>query len=67
MKKVRVDERKCLAYGVCVMTEPNVFILPDDADVAHIERAPVKDEEWMAIEEAVIACPASAISIMDEQ
>jgi ferredoxin len=65
MREVVVDQKKCLAYGVCLMTEPAVFDLPDDDDVAHVIRQPASDEEWRNVEEAVVQCPSAAISVVD--
>jgi ferredoxin len=65
MREVVVDQKKCLAYGVCMMTEPAVFDLPDDDDVAHVVRQPVNDDEWANTIEAVVQCPAAAIAIVD--
>jgi len=54
-----VDERECLAHGDCVEAAPDVFELDDIAVV--IGTAPLE-----TILAAAKACPAVAISIVDD-
>jgi ferredoxin len=65
MREVVIDQKKCLAYGVCMMTEPTVFNLPDDDDVAHVVRQPENDTERANVDEAIVLCPAAAIAYVD--
>jgi ferredoxin len=67
MADVIIDRKKCLAYGVCVMAEPRVFVLPDEDEVARVLRQPVVDDEWHGVNDAVIQCPTAAISIETAQ
>jgi ferredoxin len=66
VNQVRIDRRKCLAYGVCAMTAPDLFELPEDEDVAQLVRQPQTPREWQSAHEAAAGCPASAIAIEDE-
>lgn len=65
MKQVRIDGRKCLAYGVCAMTAPDLFELPDDEDTAQLVRQPQTAQEQQSADEAAAGCPASAIAVED--
>jgi ferredoxin len=58
--KVTVDPDVCCLYAQCVATAPEVFRIEDD-DLAY-DREP---EEVLrsAVEAAVAACPAQAISL----
>lgn len=67
MPDVVVDVKKCLAYGVCVMTEPRIFTLPDDEDVASVIRQPIAPDEWQGVNDAMVQCPTGAISLESPQ
>lgn len=55
-----IDESSCLAHGDCAEVAPEVFVVEDSARV--ITTAP----SGLLIE-AAEACPASAISVLDEE
>jgi ferredoxin len=55
-----VEPDECLAHGDCVEVAPEVFRLDDTAVV--IGTAPVE-----LLQEAAEACPAQAISILEEE
>ncbi len=55
-----VDPAECLAHGDCVEIAPDVFRLEDAAVV--IGTGPLE-----LLMEAAEACPAAAISIVDEE
>ena len=54
-----IDESACLAHGDCEQLAPNVFRVEDTAEV--IGRAPAE-----LLMQVAKACPAGAISIVDE-
>jgi ferredoxin len=55
-----VDPDECSAHGDCVEVAPDVFVLGDVAEV--IGTAPPDD-----LVRAAEACPAVAISVLDDQ
>lgn len=60
--KVRVDRTRCSGVGLCEMTAPAVFEVGADGQSHVIDENP-SDEERVAAQEAVNACPTSALSI----
>ncbi len=61
--KAAIDPDTCVACGVCPDVCPEVFELPEDADVARVKTSPVPEEHEDAAREAAEACPVDAISI----
>ena len=59
--KVHVDMNLCQSHGECVIAAPDVFELGDDDVLVWQEDVP--EERRAAVEEAVNACPMSAIRI----
>lgn len=56
------DASRCLGYASCVITDPARFDLGEDGKVKVLE--PVVDPGGYALaEEAVRACPASALKL----
>lgn len=64
MKNVKVDEGKCIACGLCESITSDIFKVEDVAQVIVDE---VPEELVDAVEEAIEACPTSAISWVDEK
>jgi ferredoxin len=58
--KVHVDMNLCQSHGECVFVAPDIFDLGDD-DVL-VWKEEVDDSERPRVEEAVRACPMTAIS-----
>ena len=58
--KVHVDMNLCQCHGECVFVAPDIFDLGDD-DVL-VWKEEVDDSERPRVEEAVRACPMTAIS-----
>ena len=52
---VKVDKKKCVGCGACVMTCPDGFEISDGV-------ARVKDSKADCIDEAIESCPVDAIS-----
>ena len=63
MKKPKVDQSKCEGHAVCVGLAPDVFDL-DDEGKAFVKNPKGANEE--TIQEAIDACPAFAISWIEE-
>ncbi len=64
--KVRVDAELCAGFGVCLGLSPEVFELHDDGyAVVLVSEVPPEQED--AVREAVSQCPASAISISEDE
>jgi ferredoxin len=61
---VRVDRSKCSGIGLCEMTAPAVFEVGDDGQ-AQVITADLTGADLAAAQEAVVNCPASALSIAD--
>lgn len=64
--KIEIDEEKCTAAGQCVLAAPNVFDQRDSDGVVIVldERPP--ESERVAVDDAIIRCPAAAIWLTDE-
>jgi ferredoxin len=62
-----VDEARCCAYANCVMVAPEVFELPDGADVVQVRPGPVPPALHDAVREAVRDCPMGAISLAGQE
>lgn len=60
--KAIVDHGKCAGIGLCEMTAPHVFEVGDDGQ-AHVVLDDIDEADRAAAEEAVSACPASALSM----
>lgn len=66
-RQVVVDTTRCQAYGLCVAIDPDVFDLPDGALVAHVIRDVIEHDDRRDVEEAILACPAQAISLQSQR
>lgn len=62
--KVVIDIDTCIGCGSCVMCEPKVFKMIEENGVDHaIVIAEPDDSMTSNVEDALSACPVSAISI----
>lgn len=70
---VKVDSSACIAAAACLDAAPKFFQLDEDSvanvvdsqgDAGFVKELEVTPEEQAAIEEAVKACPSSAISVV---
>ncbi len=61
--RARVDPDLCTACGTCPEVCPEVFELPDDAEVARVIADPVPEGLEEKAREAAEACPVEAITI----
>ena len=61
--KIEVDKSKCVGLGLCEAASPNHFEVGDDGQLIVI-RDLVSDSELSEAEEAVRACPTSALKLV---
>jgi ferredoxin len=62
--KASIDDT-CIACGLCPDICPEVFELPDDAEVAKVKVDQVPAEVQASCREAAESCPVEAIHIED--
>jgi len=60
--KATIDDG-CIACGLCVDVCPEVFELPDDAEIAKVKADPVPEDAEEKCREAAENCPVEAIHI----
>ncbi len=63
MKKLVVDKEKCIGSQACIAIAPEVFELDENG------KSQIKDQKGAnepTIEDAINACPAGAISWVEE-
>ena len=65
MAKIEVDYDACEANAMCEAMAPDVFMIDDD-DNLQIEDPTVTDENRTRVEQAVAACPKSALRIAED-
>lgn len=63
--KAKVNAEDCSACGLCADTCPEVFELPDGADVARVKSNPVPGDQEDGAREAADGCPTGAILLED--
>lgn len=64
MARVEVDYDVCESNALCEAFAPDVFFVDDD-DELQIEDPTVTDDNRSRVEQAVAACPKSALRIVD--
>ena len=60
--RIVLDENKCSSLGMCESVAPDVFEVGDDGALKLLNPTP-PGEQRALMEEAVAACPTSALSI----
>jgi len=65
MAKVTVDFDLCESNALCEALAPDVFHIDDD-DFLQVGDPTVTDENRSRIEQAVAACPKSALKIVED-
>ena len=63
--KVKVDELRCDAHGLCVRACPEVFALDDDDDVVSVLQEEPDESLRESLRRAARVCPKAAITIED--
>lgn len=54
-----VDKDTCIGCGLCVATEPAVFVMEDDGKAASV--ADTTEENKDSVESCITGCPVDAI------
>ena len=62
--RIVLDENKCSSLGMCESVAPDFFEVGDDGELNVLNPTPPEDQRAL-MEEAVAACPTSALSIED--
>lgn len=62
--RIVLDENKCSSLGMCESIAPDFFEVGDDGALTLLNATPQEDKRGL-MEEAVAACPTSALSIED--
>ena len=65
MAKVEVDFDLCESNAMCEALAPDVFRIDDD-DFLQVDDATVTDENRDRVQQAVAACPKSALRIVED-
>ena len=65
MKKIKVDFDLCESNAMCEALSPEHFQIDDD-DFLQILDENVTDENRDAVQQAIAACPKSAISLVED-
>lgn len=63
MKKINVDQVKCIGCGACVGIDPDHFDFDDSGLSTVISQENLENEE---LEQAVEGCPTGAITVEEE-
>ncbi len=58
---VQVDKNLCISCGVCFGVHSQFFALWTDGKAEAIKQ-PTTDEERASVQDAIVSCPATAIS-----
>ena len=64
MKKINVDFDLCESNALCEALAPSHFEIDDD-DYLQVLSEDVEEKDLAAVEQAVAACPRSALSLVD--
>lgn len=62
--RIKLDQPRCVAAGLCVMVAPDVFDQRDDDGIAIVLTEEPAEESLAAVREAVTLCPAAALSLV---
>jgi ferredoxin len=65
--KVTIDTARCSSYGICAAIHPEVFAVPPGSPWGVVTREALDDEDVPDVEEAVRACPVSAIILTKDE
>ncbi len=65
MKKIKVDFDLCESNAMCEALAPDHFAV-DDEDYLQVIDERVPEEDEAVVQQAVAACPKSAISIVED-
>lgn len=65
--RVEADRGKCMGAGMCALNAPDVFDQDEDEGLVVVLDAEPAAEHRYAVRDAVNLCPASAISMHEEE
>lgn len=65
MKKITIDETKCIGCGACQAIAPEVYEVIDGLAVVHEDQ--INEENYESALDAASGCPVDAIVVSDEQ
>jgi ferredoxin len=65
--KVKVDVDRCVAAGACVLASPLVFDQNDDDGAVIVLQTDPPEESFEAVRKAAALCPASVITIEEDE
>jgi len=65
MKKVTIDETKCIGCGACQATAPDVYEVIDG--IAIVKEENINEKNYEDVVDAATGCPVDAIIVHDEQ
>jgi len=60
--RVRVDQDRCCASGLCVLNVPDVFDQREEDGIVELLDAAPPQALWDEVREAAAMCPSGAIS-----
>lgn len=66
MAKVEVDFDACESNAMCEAMAPDMFMVDDD-DFLQVEDPTVTGENRQRVQQAVAACPKSALRIVEDE
>ena len=64
MKKIVVDQTKCIGCGICIGTDPEHFDYSDTGQSTPKSQENLESEKIM---EAMAACPVAAITLEEKE
>ncbi|GAB3671697.1 ferredoxin [Saccharopolyspora sp. ID03-671] len=62
--RINIDFDRCEGHGMCALVAPSVFEIDENGNTQFVAEPP--DSEQENVLEAVRACPAAAIKILDD-
>lgn len=60
--RISIDRDKCIAAGLCVLTEPTTFDQADDDGLVVLLKTETTTEAEPAVRKAAWLCPSGAIT-----
>ena len=72
MKKIILEEKKCIGCGSCAALDPKNFVMTEDNSKAHLTDAKKEDDTWEKdadvtddTQDATDSCPVICIHLKD--
>lgn len=64
IKKVVIDQNKCIGCNTCPLIDPDVFALDSTTYKAYVVKQPQEIND--TVQNAINSCPVGAISVVEE-